>query len=267
MPKAEPTTRWPVDWVDGVLLDIDDTLVDTRRAFVRALEVLAARYLPHLGADSTPRLAARWLTDPGGHYRRYLSGELNYRAQRMARANDLHATFGGPPLDGDAYAAWETLFETTVEGALALYPDVAGLLAGLTDAGLPVGAVTNADVSAQSDKLAAVGLPDLPILVGVDTLGVGKPDPRVFVEACYRLGSDPARTVYVGDELHLDAVAAHAAGLVAVWLDRPGGRRVPVSEADIAAAGVATASTLAELPSVVRALVTPASAPARRPAP
>ncbi|MCL2090727.1 MAG: HAD family hydrolase [Micrococcales bacterium] len=249
--EPRPTTRWPVERVDGVLLDIDDTLVDTRRAFVRALEVLAARYLPHLGADSTPRLAARWLTDPGGHYGRYLSGELDYRAQRMVRANDLHATFGGPPLDEDAYAAWEALFETTVAAALTLHPDVPGLMAGLTDAGLPVGAVTNADVAAQTDKLVAVGLPGLPVLVGVDTLGVGKPDPRVFAEACRRLGTDPARTVYVGDELHLDAVAARAAGLVAVWLDRPGGRRVPVPDADIAAADVAVVHTLADLPAVV----------------
>jgi putative hydrolase of the HAD superfamily len=60
------------------------------------------------------------------------------------------------------------------------------------------------------------------VLVGVDTLGVGKPDPRVFAEACRRLGTAPGRTAYVGDELDVDARAATAAGLLGIWLDRPG---------------------------------------------
>ncbi|GAA4627184.1 HAD family hydrolase [Cellulomonas oligotrophica] len=84
--------------------------------------------------------------------------------------------------------------------------------------------------------------------------GVGKPDPRVFVEACRRLGTDPARTAYVGDELDVDARAAAAAGLVGVWVDRPGPRRVPVTDEDVAAAraaGVHVVRSLDELPEVL----------------
>ena len=105
--------------------------------------------------------------------------------------------------------------------------------------------------SYQTLKLEAVGLAaDVPMLVGVDTLGVGKPDPRVFVEACRRLGTAPGRTVYVGDELDIDAQAASAAGLLGVWLDRPGPRRIEVSAEEIAAAGVATISSLSRNQSV-----------------
>ncbi len=246
------STPWPVGQVDGVLLDIDDTLVDTRRAFLRAMTVLAGQYLPHLGAEALHQVGTRWLTDPGGHYRRYVRGEVDYRTQRRARADDLHATFGGPLLDDDTYPAWNAVFESTLAATLALHRDVPGFLAGLAEAGLPVGAVTNADVGAQTDKLALVGLADLPVLVGVDTLGVGKPDPRVFAEACRRLGTDPARTVYVGDELHVDAVAARSAGLLAVWLDRPGGRRVPIPDTEIAAADVTVVRTLSDLPTVMK---------------
>lgn len=63
------------------------------------------------------------------------------------------------------------------------------------------------------------------MLVGVDTLGIGKPDPQVFVEACRRLGTEPDRTIYIGDELDIDARAAIETGLHGVWLDRPGTRR------------------------------------------
>ena len=86
------------------------------------------------------------------------------------------------------------------------------------------------------------------MLVGVDTLGFGKPDPRVFVEACRRLGTAPERTAYVGDELDVDAVAARAAGLLGIWVDRPGGRRLPLTDAEIAAADVVTIESFDQLP-------------------
>ena len=65
------------------------------------------------------------------------------------------------------------------------------------------------------------------MLVGVDTLGFGKPDPRVFLEGARLLGTDPTRTAYVGDEPTVDALAAHQARLTGVWLDRAGHRRGP----------------------------------------
>jgi len=52
----------------------------------------------------------------------------------------------------------------------------------------------------------------------------------------------------VGDELDVDAVAARDAGLVGIWLDRPGPRRVLVTDADVAAAGVTVLRSLDDLP-------------------
>src|SRR5699024_4957098 len=92
--------------------------------------------------------------------------------------------------------------------------------------GVPVGCVTNADRAQQERKLEATGLTEhLPLLVTLDTFGVGKPDPRVFHEGARLLEVDPARVLYVGDEPVIDARAATEAGLRGVWLDRPGRRR------------------------------------------
>ncbi len=125
------------------------------------------------------------------------------------------------------------------------------MLDALAGAGVRVGSLTNARVELQTRKLAAAGLADVPLLVGVDTLGFGKPDPRVFAEACRRLGTDPARTAYVGDELDVDARGALAAGLVGVWLDRPGTRRGgphPEDPASARASGVHVVHGLDDLP-------------------
>lgn len=241
--------------VDGVLLDIDDTLVDTRGAFAVALTAAASSFLPHVPADRHAEMLRVWRADAGDHYRRYTRGEIGYRDQRFARANELQRVFGGEPLDDAAYARWDALFEEGFAGAWAAHDEASEVVDRLLGHGLAVGALSNAEVGYQTGKLRRVGLADrVEVLVGVDTLGVGKPAPEVFLEACRRLGTEPARTAYVGDELDVDALGAVAAGLVGVWVDRPGPRRVDVPPQDLAAAraaGVHVVATLAELPGVL----------------
>lgn len=242
----------PTDRIDAVLFDIDDTLVDTKGAFGTALATIARRYLPDVTPDQDVDVVTFWRADANEHFARYTRGEVGHVEQRMARANELHEQFGGPALDDAGFAAWDDVFDASFRAAWSAHEDVDAVLERLLDAGLHLGALTNAARAYQTDKLERTGLADrVPLLVGVDTLGFGKPDPRVFVEACRRLGTAPETTAYVGDELDVDARAASGAGLVGIWLDRPGARRLPVSEADIAAAGVHVISSLAELPGLL----------------
>ncbi|MBO0925133.1 HAD family hydrolase [Cellulomonas sp. zg-ZUI199] len=235
--------------VDGVLFDIDDTLVETRAAFRVALATVLARYAPGVDVD---RALALWRADAGQHYRAYTRGELTFHEQRRTRANELHATLGGPALDEAGYRDWSALFDEAFASAWSAHADADPVLARLLDAGIRIGALSNARQDLQTTKLARAGLGErLEVLVGVDTLGFGKPDPRVFLEACRRLGTAPARTAYVGDELDVDAVASRQAGLVGVWLDRPGPRRVPVTEAEVTQAEVIVIRSLDELPAAL----------------
>jgi len=71
--------------------------------------------------------------------------------------------------------------------------------------------------------------------------GIGKPDPRIFHEACRRLGCAPAEVLHVGDDLELDALAARSAGLQTLWL-----RRDCTGEADAGVPTVSCLRTLAE---------------------
>ncbi|GAA1874993.1 HAD family hydrolase [Myceligenerans crystallogenes] len=249
--------------LDGVLFDVDDTLVDTRAAFARSLRAIQERYLP--GA-SLEQMLHQWRSDPGGWYRRYTRGEVDHLTQRRHRAAYLHETFGGEPVTEESFAAWDELFWGTFERSWTAFDDAAPALAAARAAGLRVGVVTNAAVELQERKLAAVGLTDLPVLVGVDTLGFGKPDARVFAEGARLLGTDPARTAYVGDEPEVDAVGARDAGLRGVWLARPGVRKrshETQGDEELRLSGIAVIGTLAELP---QALGTGPGDPAARPA-
>lgn len=211
--------------MDGVLFDIDDTLVDTRHAFAQAVGAVARVWLPDLPEERHHEAVALWRGDPNGHFRSYIRGELDFETQRRRRADDLQAEFGGAALDDTRYAQWLEVFWGSFTASLLAHRDVRPVVDRLRTAGMSVGALTNADATQQAAKLARTGLGDVPVLVGIDTLGFGKPDPRVFAEACRRLGTRPARTAYVGDELEVDALGAVSAGMVGVWLDRPDTRR------------------------------------------
>jgi putative hydrolase of the HAD superfamily len=224
-----------------VLLDIDDTLVDTRGAFRVAVGQVQRRWLPQLDDDAAGDVLARWVSDPGGHFRAYTRGECDFSTQRRRRADDLHATFGGPVLDDAGFAAWQAQYEGAFRDAWAVCADTLPFLDVLAAAGLPLGLVTNASANYQRDKLTRLGLLDrFGVLVGVDELGRGKPDPEVFALACHRLGLVPADCAHVGDELDLDARGARDAGLLGVWLDRHGSGLTPDD--------VPVARSLAEVP-------------------
>lgn len=69
--------------------------------------------------------------------------------------------------------------------------------------------------------LEVIGLAEhFQVSVAAHKLGVGKPDPSIFLHACEKLQIAPAEAVYVGDDLQLDVEGAQKAGLRSVWMNR-----------------------------------------------
>ena len=233
--------------VQAVLFDLDDTLVDTAAAFAVAVAAVAEEFLPHLEPARYPEVLATWRADTGGYYQSHVDGLIDYRTQRRARAEQIQALFGGEALSETGFGRWTQVWDRAFTSSWVAFDDAAPALAALRSAGLGVGCVTNAAESQQRAKLAATGLIEtVPLLVTLDTFGVGKPDPRVFHEAVRRLDVPAQRVLYVGDEPVVDARAASAAGLRGVWLDRPGRRRGHVGEApeELQAEGIAVVQGL-----------------------
>lgn len=252
-PRFGATRRY--DGVRGVLLDVDDTLVVTREAFASGIAAIAAEFLPWLTTEQVAEATAIWRADGNGYFRRYSAGELTQSGQRLLRARELHERFDGPELTASSFGPWEARYLAGFEAGWVAHEDAHAAVGALREAGLAVGALTNASRGMQVRKLAATGFAaSVPLLVTIDDLGVGKPDPRVFLEACRLLGTEPGETVYVGDELDIDALAAQRAGLHGIWLDRPGARRggVHLEDETVAhEAGIAVVRSLAELPGLL----------------
>ncbi len=205
----------------ALLLDIDDTIVDTEGAMVQAGTTAAAAVWPERQRVHRA-MAQRYYDDPERWFPRYAAGDVGFDAMRAARLGEA-ARFLGLDLPDGAHRRYEEAYGPAFRAAQRLFPDVPDLLDAATRRGLPVALLTNSADAPTRVKLDALGLVErFEVVVTTDTLGFGKPDPRVYREACRQVGIDPGDVVCVGDSLEWDVLGALDAGLRAIWLDRTG---------------------------------------------
>ncbi|WP_138443382.1 HAD family hydrolase [Sinomonas susongensis] len=232
--------------VEGVLLDIDETLVDLEGAMHRALREVTAPYatLDEAGWTQFCNLFTRGSEDI---YERYVAGEITFAEQRVLRAERCLANAGTEFPDAAAAMAWLSAYEAAQPAYVRAFDDVAPLLDALDAAGVPYGAVSNNVHDYQRAKLDHAGLERVGILVGIDAVGAAKPDPAIFREGLRLLGTSAEGTVYVGDNPHHDVIGAEAAGLKGIWLNRSR-RELPE---DLAARISVQVGSLEELPALI----------------
>jgi putative hydrolase of the HAD superfamily len=221
----------------AVLFDLDGTLLDHDAASTAAIR----GWLPGYGIGPADIEAAvpLWLELEQRHYPAWRAGEISFAEQRRRRTRDFFGALSIPVRAGDLDAAFAQ-YLTGYEAAWTAFDDAVPALLRVRDSGLRAGVLTNGDLGQQTAKLTRTGLAGHcgPVFAS-SVLPAAKPDPRAFAEACRRLDARPEQVLMVGDNYEIDILAARAAGLTAVHLDR-GGRRPEPDPARI--------STLADLP-------------------
>ena len=211
--------------IRGILFDLGDTLLDFGKIDVpklfKAGAGLAYEYLrqldqplPSFGRYHRRQLwAIRW-----NYFKSRLTGREFNSLDLMARI----AGTSGHELTGEqlielAWRWYQPLGETaTVEEGL---PE---MLAGLREAGLTLGLVSNTFVPApvldrhlQRERL----LDWLPVRVYSCDVGYRKPLPEIFTEALGRAGLKADETMFVGDSVRADILGANRVGMVSVLKD------------------------------------------------
>jgi HAD superfamily hydrolase (TIGR01549 family) len=97
-------------------------------------------------------------------------------------------------------------------------PGTLETLRELREAGLRLAVVSNAD-GRVAEYLAGAGLSGaFDLIVDSGSVGIEKPDPRIFALALDRLGVDAGEAVHVGDSWEIDVEGARAAGIRPVYL-------------------------------------------------
>ncbi|WP_436501825.1 HAD family hydrolase [Actinokineospora sp. HUAS TT18] len=217
--------------IHAICLDIDDTVIDYTGSARSALSEL-------IGRDD---MWQAWQRVTDEYSARAVAGELDHVTMRRTRTKAFLADLG-VLLDDEAVAELEERRLRRMHHSWRLFPDTRPCLDWLRAAGFTIAAVTNASAPHQRARLETLGISRFfDVVVSAGELGVAKPDPAIFHEACHQLGVPPAQTLHVGDRADLDAAAARAAGLHGVWLNRSG------AELETAAPMIETLADLPEL--------------------
>ena len=182
--------------IHGVLFDLDGTLVDSAPDLAAAVDKLRTdRGLPALPLE-------------------------RYRPMVGAGARGvLGVAFGMQP-DHPEFEAHRDEFFVNYAACLTSrtqpFPGISELIQGLVQRRMPWGVVTN-----KATRFTQPLTSDMPIfstaaaIISGDTTAHAKPHPEPLLEATRRMGLDPRRCVYVGDDKR-DIVAGLAAGMLTV---------------------------------------------------
>ena len=99
-------------------------------------------------------------------------------------------------------------------------PDVNAVLRTLRSAGIRTAIVSNW-MRGLGHFCVELGIADgFDHVLASAELGMKKPEPEIFAEACRRLGAAPGRTLHVGDTVIDDLEGARNAGLHALLIER-----------------------------------------------
>jgi phosphoglycolate phosphatase len=180
----------------AVIFDLDGTLVDTAPDLMRATN----HVLESLGRNSVGLHEVRDFTGHGA---------------RALITRGLMATGGLP--DGfdiePLYRSFVAYYAEHIAIGSTAFPGLLALLDRLRDEGIALGVCTNKLEWLSIRLLEGLGMMKyFGSVVGPDTLGISKPDPRPFYESVSRLGLNAPRAIMVGDS-ETDILTARAAGV------------------------------------------------------
>lgn len=198
--------------LQAITLDLDDTLWPVKPALIHAEQVLSDWLAEHAPAT------AGWLTPENRRgVREALLAEHPQRAHDVSfvRSELLRRSLRAA---GEDPALAEPAFEVFLAARqrVTLYADVVPVLQRWSQRYRLV-AVSNGNADVERIGIGRF----FSASVSAHALGVAKPDPRIYLEACRLADAAPAEVLHVGDDLHLDVRAAREAGLQAAWLRRP----------------------------------------------
>ena len=211
------------DQRSAVLLDLDDTLLQSDQGFQRAARATATA-LTGGGRDVDVDVLKHAFIAASDRVWQAKTAVQKWQGTDESEWkqlwNEALTAVGGRERIDPCDAA--TLFRDNLRQSYALYPDARPTLETLAGR-FKLAIITNGGSTRQRQKIEATGLNSYfdAILVSGE-VGVGKPDPRVFERALSMLDVPPHRAVHVGDSIDADVAGARASGIVAVWVNRPG---------------------------------------------
>ena len=190
-----------------ILFDLDNTLIDRLEAAKKTYYTFINETFVDASEDFKDRVFAELfeLDKNGVTPKNEVFGpiEQKYNLEKGWTLDKLERW-------SDVLASNTVTFEGTKETLEKLKPEY------------KLGIISNGPVQAQSMKLEKSGIKSLfEMILFTGEIGIYKPDPRVFLEGCKRIGCTPEEAYYVGDNIPFDIEGSRNAGLspIFIWRD------------------------------------------------
>jgi putative hydrolase of the HAD superfamily len=219
-----------------IFFDIDGTLIDHASASAAASLIFFDKF-PGVIPFSRDEYPAAWEQILNKHFKRWCLGEVSLWEQRRARMRDV---FAAPEMSDDEADARYRIFIREYEALTRPFEDAEPCLRNL--AGERLGIISNGAREQQIGKLQRARLLKyFSVMVYSEDVGLGKPSPSIFREACRQAGDASEVCVHIGDDLDADVVPSRALGMRGIHLSRAGNSPL----------GPPVISTLNDLPALV----------------
>jgi HAD superfamily hydrolase (TIGR01509 family) len=203
---------------DAIVFDNDGLLLDTEEAWTRAETELFRRH------GSTFTFA----------HKRELIG-----SSHTVAAGKLEVMLDQPGQGLGLMAELHALVMAEAAHDVEPRPGAVALVDALREAGIPIAVASNSPRAFLDQVLRTAGVADrFAVTVAGDEVPNPKPAPDIYLEACRRLGADPARSVGIEDS-PTGAEAARAAGLTVIGVPYLADMEIPA--ADVIATSLADA--------------------------
>lgn len=198
-----------------ILFDLDDTLLDFRRAEAESLK----RTLPAFGVEPAPAVLERYHEINAAQWRLLEEGKLTQPQVLLRRYELLFEEQGIVCSPAEVCEA----YERNLACGHWFIPGAEALLQALTPR-YDLYLATNGTAAVQHSRLDSAGI--RPYFKGIfisEEMGADKPSPEYF-RRCFAAipGFDPAAALMVGDSLTSDIRGGKAAGIRTCWFNPKG---------------------------------------------
>ena len=192
--------------VRGILFDLDNTLVHREASIRRYAEVFYGEFGHMLSAISVECIAERLILADSGGYR---------QKQDMLGKICSWPEWQSPPDMEYINRHWMWEFPP-----LAVpMDDMTVTLDALVSKDIKLGIITNGSTRMQNGKIMALHLwRHCPVILVSESVGLRKPDSRLFALVLDQLGLSPDEVWFVGDHPEFDIIGAERAGLTGIWM-------------------------------------------------
>ncbi|MDH3689905.1 MAG: HAD-IA family hydrolase [Gammaproteobacteria bacterium] len=197
--------------IGAISFDLDDTLWDIAPVIEKAEQLLRTWLEQHCPdtARQFDATAMRTLRQEVVDAHPQLAHDLSWLRKRTLRLALQRS--------GDDMDAADSAFEVFISARhdITLYPDAIGTLQTLSTR------YALASISNGNADVERIGLHRyFQASVSAHQIGVCKPHPNIFTEACSQLARRPDEVVHIGDHPEQDVLGAANAGLRTIWVNR-----------------------------------------------